>query len=38
MVRGRVGFESLWSPAMTDLKKRNIKGRTLHAAYDYLNW
>jgi len=62
MVRGRVGIESLWSPAMTDLKKRNIKvrmaaptegyrawyggmsisrhvkGRTLDAAYDYLNW
>ncbi|WIX33933.1 extracellular solute-binding protein [Salinicola sp. JS01] len=62
MVRGRVGIESLWSPAMTDLKKRHIKvrmaspvegyrawyggmsisrhakGRTLDAAYDYLNW
>lgn len=62
MVRGRVGIESLWSPAMTDLKQRQIKvrmaspregyrawyggisisrhveGRTLDAAYDYLNW
>lgn len=62
MVRGRVGIESLWSPAMTDLNKRQIKvrmaapregyrawyggmslsrsvsGRTLDAAYDYLNW
>ena len=62
MVRGRVGIESLWSPAMTNLKKRHIKvrmaspmegyrawyggmsisrhakGRTLDAAYDYLNW
>jgi len=62
MVRGQVGIESLWSPAMTDLKKRHIKvrmaspmegyrawyggmsisrhvkGRTLDAAYDYLNW
>lgn len=62
MVRGRVGIESLWSPAMTNLKQRQIRvrmaspkegyrawyggisisrgvqGRTLDAAYDYLNW
>ncbi|GHB13576.1 extracellular solute-binding protein [Modicisalibacter luteus] len=62
MMRGRVGIESLWSPAMTVLKQHQIKvrmaspkegyrawyggmsisrgvqGRTLDAAYDYLNW
>lgn len=62
MARGRVGIESLWSPAMTNLKQRHIdvriaspregyrawyggmsisrevKGRTLDAAYEYLNW
>lgn len=62
MMRGRVGIESLWSPAMTVLKHRQVKvrmaspkegyrawyggmsisrgvqGRTLDAAYDYLNW
>ena len=27
MFRSRVGIESLWSPAMTNLKKRNIKVR-----------
>ncbi|QEM81264.1 ABC transporter substrate-binding protein [Halomonas binhaiensis] len=62
MARGKVGIESLWSPAINDLKQRHIevrlaspqegyrawyggmsisrevRGRTLDAAYEYMNW
>lgn len=38
MVRGRVGIESLWSPAMTDLKKRNIKVRMAAPTEGYRAW
>lgn len=38
MVRGRVGIESLWSPAMADLRKRHLKVRMASPVEGYRAW